>query len=213
MKLIIFDFDGTIADTNKDIALLTNMLRKKLGYQSKSLDEITSYIGDGVIKLIERSVPEYHNPAELKEIFIDLYEKNPVMETKLYPDVKETLSELKNRNYELAILTNKPENIARKILHHFGIISMFSMVVGEDTLPYRKPDPEVVEFILKTLNIRGEETTMVGDGVNDILVAKNGAITSIFAAYGYSAFEKMKELNPDYVIDKFSDLLKIFPPL
>ncbi len=127
MKVIIFDFDGTIADTNKDIALLTNMLRKELGYDEKSLDEITGYIGDGVTKLMERAIPEYSRPEELREKFMELYEKNPVMTTKLYPNVKQVLSELKNRNYELASLTNKPEELAKKILATRKVINFAAM--------------------------------------------------------------------------------------
>ncbi len=214
MRGIIFDFDGTIADTNRDIAEATNLLRKQLGLREKSIEEITSYIGDGVAKLMERSIPEYEgDPEELRKMFLEIYEKNPVRYTRLYPGVRSTLSELKNRNYELAILTNKPENLASKILNYFGLSHMFTLIVGEDTLPVRKPDPATVKFILDSLDISAENCAMVGDGLNDIKVAKNSGILSILVTYGYGNVEELKKLGPDYVIDDFKELLNIFPPL
>ncbi len=213
MKIIIFDFDGTLADTHRDIAELVNMLRKELGFSPKSIEEITSYIGDGVTRLLERAIPEYEQPEDLREKFLELYERNPVMYTRLYPHVRETLSELKNRNYELAILTNKPEKLAKKILNYFGLAHMFSIIVGEDTLPVRKPDPGTVKFILDATDFKKEEASMVGDGLNDIKVAKNAGITSVLAAYGYGDTEKLKELEPDFIISDFAELLDIFPAL
>ncbi len=162
---------------------------------------------------MERAIPEYPNPEELREKFMELYEKNPVMTTKLYPNVKQVLSELKNRNYELAILTNKPEKLAKKILNYFGLAHMFTVIVGEDTLPVRKPDPAVVEFILSATGMSKENAWMVGDGLNDILVAKNSGIHSVLVTYGYGETEKLRELKPDYVINDFIELLNIFPAI
>ncbi len=214
MKLVIFDFDGTLADTNRDIAYNVNLLRKELGYGEKTIEEITSYIGDGVNKLLERALPEYPSPENLRKKFLRVYEKNPVKYTHLYPDVRTTLSELKNRNYNLAILTNKPERIVNKILNYFGLTHIFSFVVGEDTLPVKKPASETAEFILSSTNSTRENTYIVGDGVNDMIVAKRAGVHSILVAYGYGDSEKIaKEYHPEFVIDSISELLSILPPV
>ena len=210
MKLAVFDFDGTIIDSNKDIATLANMFREKKGLPPKSLDEINGYIGDGVKKLLERSVPEIENVAQYKQEYLDLYINNPVMETKLYPNVRETLFSLRDRQYIFALLTNKPELITRKILNKLGLSELFRIVIGEDSLSERKPDPLTLNFIINELDTDKEQTVMIGDGINDVLVAKNTRVKSIFCKYGYgNSNEIIKKLKPDYIIEKFEQLTEI----
>jgi len=210
MKLAVFDFDGTIIESKSDIATLANMFRKTKGLLPKPIEEIRGYIGDGVSKLLERAAPEIENVSQFKQEYLDLYLNNPVIKTELFPNVKETLFTLRDRKYILAILTNKPELITIKILNYFGMSEFFHIVIGEDSLSARKPDPITLNYIINELQADINQTFMIGDGINDVLVAKNAGVKQIYCKYGYGNNEEIiDKLDPDFSINSFSELTEI----
>jgi len=206
-NLIIFDLDGTLIDTRQDLTTAVNEMLDYYGLKLKSIDEVTSYVGDGIRKLVERCTGNQKiDIEEALKIFNDSYSLHLCDNTKPYPGVDELLEKLKNR--KKSILTNKPFRFTKTILDKLNLTHHFSFVVGGDTLNVKKPEPEGIKYILNKMNMNNKSTVMVGDGINDILTAKQAGIPSIYVSYGYSDITKLNGLNPDYIANDPLEILK-----
>jgi len=203
MKAIFLDFDGTIIDSSKDLANAINFMLESIGAKKFEIELIRSWIGGGAKKLVLKALNEARisYKEEYLKIFLDYYEKNMMNETYLYDSVKETLNKL--RNYRLALITNKPYKFVNPLLRHFDI-DFFDIVLGGDSLKYKKPHPMPLEYCIKKFNIKKDEIIMVGDSFNDIEAAKNAGVKSVLVTYGFD-----EEIKADYKIDKFEKLLDI----
>jgi len=211
-ELIIFDLDGTLIDSAPDLAQSINHMLSKLGKEGFAEDVIREWIGNGAQVLVKRALcgsKEYEDHPYFEkglEIFLNHYEKNLVVKTRLYPEVEETLHRIKEDS-KIAIATNKPHPFVKPILESFGL-DIFDMVVGASDRVRKKPYGDMLLHICETLGIEPENTLMVGDSKNDILAAKEAGIPSCLATYGYFDDEVFK-LYPDYVIKSFDEVLKI----
>ncbi len=210
--LIIFDLDGTLIDSQYDLAASVNYIRTLYGLRELSVDDVRSYIGDGIKILMERSLPDM-GEAELEIATIKFrtyYGENLLRSTKLYPGVKDTLESLEGINK--AVLTNKPETAARTIINKLQIDKYFIHVWGGDSGPNRKPDPQPILDIITQSKAQKDRSLMVGDGKNDILAAKAAGIMSVAVEYGYTEPENLKILQPDFTIKRISELKQIIMP-
>jgi phosphoglycolate phosphatase len=208
-ELLIFDLDGTIADSQQDLASSVNHVRALYGLTSIDLYTLRTYIGDGIVSLMERAMPGLTKADRENAIgqFRAYYRAHLLATTKLYPDVKKVLR--KYAGLKKAVLTNKVESLSRELLNGLGILDQFAVVWGGDTGPRRKPDPEPVLRIIARLNVDKERSIMIGDGPNDIIAAKNAGIRSVAVTYGYSNREELSKLHPDFMIDSLTELAKI----
>jgi len=208
MELYIFDLDGTIIDSSKDIAKAVNYAFEKLKLNKFPEEEIVKYVGYGARKLIEDLIPNKQDYwEESLNLFREYYNQNPSVYTKPYPYVKELLEYLKENNKNIAVLTNKYEKISKDILKDIGLWEYIDLVVGADTLDTRKPEPDGVYFILKVLEKNKEESILIGDSEVDVLTGKNAGIKTALLLHGYGNKELAKNLNPDYIFKDFKDLL------
>lgn len=206
--LYIFDFDGTLVDTRQDMTSAVNVMLTHYGLETKSVPEVTSYVGDGIKKLVERCIGSHD--VDIKDAvsrFNRAYASHLLDTTVTYPGVYEVLDNLKDK-YR-AILTNKSYDFTKIITDALALTSYFSLIIGGDTLKNKKPNPEGVEHILKESGIKRGRTCMIGDGINDILMAKGAGIKSIYAKYGYTDVSKIKDEQPDYIIDNPLEILKL----
>jgi len=198
--LFIFDLDGTLVDTRLDIAKSINEMLNYCNIEEKSVTEITSLVGDGIKKLVERSV--YGQEVDIEEalnIFNESYSNHLLDSTKAYPGVYEMLERL---NKKKAILTNKSFCFTKKIIDKLDLTYHFSVIVSGDTMQTKKPEPDGINYILGTTDTNSKRALMIGDGKNDILAAKVVHIPSVYVTYGYSDIAKLDGLKPDYIIDK-----------
>lgn len=212
-ELIIFDLDGTLIDSAPDLAMAVNFMLKKLKRKSFSEDMIREWIGNGASVLVKRALCGKKEYSEIDEnqfkealdIFLDYYGKNLTYKTYLYPNVKDTLNYLKDKDYLLAIATNKPTKFIAPILKHFSIDSYFDIALGADSVINRKPHPEMLINIYNHFSIKKEHTLMVGDSINDKLAAKNADVDFLGVSYGYSDVD----IGPNVVEDfkKIGELL------
>ncbi|OQA80881.1 MAG: Phosphoglycolate phosphatase [Lentisphaerae bacterium ADurb.Bin242] len=183
---VVFDLDGTLADTVADIANSVNLTRREYGLDPLPLSQVVSYTGDGARKLLERSFADH--PIDLDEgvgRMVRHYYENPVVATKLYPGVREGLATLKKAGWKLAVVTNKPGEVARLILRHLGVEHFLNDVIGgSDGFPL-KPDPATLLHLLEKYKADPARSWVLGDNHTDIHAAANAGMKSAFAAWGF----------------------------
>jgi len=209
MKVVIFDLDGTLVDSAPDIHGVTNALLRSMGYQPQSLDEVRSFIGNGIPKLVERvmraSDIEYTSArhAELTETFLSLYAAQPVAQTVLYPSVRDALETLGRQEYRLGVCTNKSHAITLQVLQALGIADLFGAVVGGDSLPQRKPDPAPLLHCAAQLD--ASQVIYVGDSEVDAGTAEAAGVPFILFTEGYRKTEAAN-LTHAHRFDDFAGL-------
>jgi phosphoglycolate phosphatase len=215
---LLFDLDGTLVDSVPDLAFSVNQTLIELGLTPFDQDIIRGWVGNGANVLIQRAlsgsadISKALDSTLLKqalEIFYQSYQRHNCIETCLYSDVLETLTELKNRGYRLVIITNKPERFISPIIDGLALNGLFELIIGGDTLNKRKPDPLPLEHACQQLSVDTNQCVMIGDSKNDILAAKAAKIQSIALTYGYNYGEDISKYQPEVVLDNFADLLQI----
>lgn len=218
IKFIAFDLDGTLLDSVPDLAIAADQAVQALGYPSVSVEQVRDYVGNGADVLIGRSLsqsltinPELSDElrAEARELFDEFYEQSGHKLSNLYPTVKETLEELHQAGFTMAVVTNKPSKFVPHILEQHGIAKYFVDVLGGDAFPEKKPNPVALNWLMEKHQVQPLEMLMVGDSKNDILAAKNAGCTSFGLTYGYNHGEPISASNPDFVADKLSELLEV----
>jgi phosphoglycolate phosphatase len=209
LRAVVCDLDGTLIDSAPDLREAANAVLNEAGRQPLGLDRIRTMIGDGTTRLVERAFAATGGvPADLAsrvERFLAHYEANATRLTKPYPGVEATLARLRASGLALAICTNKPHRATKTVLAGLGLDRFFSVVVGGDSLPVRKPDPRVLTETLKRLGIEARQAAMVGDNEHDVATARAAAVPMVLVSYGYARVP-LAELAADCVIDRFADL-------
>lgn len=218
IKLIAFDLDGTLLDSVPDLAVAADQAVRALGYPGVSELQVRDYVGNGADVLIGRALsqsltidPELSSETrnQARELFDDFYEQTGHKLSHLYANVKQTLSELRDAGFTLAVVTNKPSKFVPHILEQHGIDGFFSDVIGGDTFPHKKPDPMALNWLLEKHQLSATQMLMVGDSKNDILAAKNAGCASFGLTYGYNHGEPIANAGPDVVADNIADLLEL----
>ncbi|MFI5303272.1 MAG: HAD family hydrolase [Nitrospiria bacterium] len=207
--LLIFDLDGTLLDTKEDLACAVNLCLKELGFPEKEPQVIFSYIGDGVRRLIGRSIgfetgPVFENAIA---VFRKHYLEHLIDSTRFYPGVERVL---KHYDQKLrAVVTNKPALYTSRIMDGLQIRDYFTLIVGSVPGTRLKPDPQMILEVIEDLDVLPEKTLMIGDGINDILAARSAGAKSCAVGYGLTAPERLKEAIPDYYCDEIIQLMDI----
>lgn len=185
MRVVVFDLDGTLIDSDPDIlsALNLQMAVKQLPVLARS--EVQGMIGDGAKVLVERAFASRGAEAttEDMEAFLGFYNANPVVDTIVYPGMISALEDLSTAGHKLAVCTNKPEQTARQVLDALCLLRYFEVITGGDSTAFRKPDPRHLKATLTAMGT--EYAVMIGDHPNDINAAAGLGVPSIFVSWGY----------------------------
>ena len=206
VDLIIFDLDGTLVDSRKDIGNAVNFVLKEVGLRGKTITEISSYIGMGVEVLIRKSLGEAQDillPKALS-IFEEYYRKHSTDNSVLYPGVKEILEYFKDK--KKIILTNRNYDFALLTLKACDIYDYFVDIIGGDDIGCMKPSSCPLDQIIHRLDIDKGRTIIVGDMDIDILAGKSAGIITCAVTYGIGKKEDILKANPDYIIDNLFKL-------
>ena len=209
LKLLVFDLDGTLADTGADLAESVNRTLQSLGMAPRPGAEILGFVGDGVRKLIERSLGEAY-PARFDEAlkqFKGIYAEHLLDHTTLYPGVLEVLQYFGGK--DKVLITNKTREFTLAICRGLGIAGFFKEIIAADSTEFMKPDHRLLIPLFERFGATPGATLVVGDGVNDILLARNAGARSCAFLNGLGKREELLSLRPDFTIEKMIELKEI----
>lgn len=211
-KLVIFDMDGTILDTLEDLADSVNYALNAEGYPLRSIDEVRCFVGNGIRKLIERSVP---NGTDLKDIdkvhgkFTEYYTEHCADKTRPYDGIIELIDNLHKNGCKTAVVSNKA-NYAVKSLCSQYFEGKFDMSVGEQVPFYnKKPAPDLVNLVMEKLNVSACDTVYIGDSDVDIMTAANAGIKCITVDWGFRSRDFLVENGAESIVSDVSELERI----
>lgn len=210
-RLIIFDLDGTLLDTVADLAAAVNYALDGMGHPRHNVDTIRTFVGNGIGKLLERSLPEgertEENLARMRAAFLPYYDAHNADLSRPYPGVAAVLEELQRRGLMLAVASNKYQAATERLVAHFFPSVRFVRVLGQREHVPVKPDPAIVRDILASAGVEAEEVLYVGDSGVDMQTARNATVDAVGVAWGFRSREELEAFSPLAVIDGAEELL------
>lgn len=208
VDLLIFDLDGTLADTRADLTDSVNNALQRLELPPLSMERVCQYVGDGVYTLLSRALgPEHRNVLDRGvQYFREYYGVHLLDQTHLYPGVRETLEHFQGKRK--VIVTNKPLDFSLRILKGLEIDSHFELVLGSDSTVERKPHPEPARKVLSATGVESQMAAVIGDSPSDIKMAKQAGIYSVAVTYGLRPVEELQAAGPDLLLDDLRELQK-----
>lgn len=210
-EAVIFDLDGTLIDTLEDLKDSINFALKQHGMPERSLEEVRSFVGNGVKKLVFRSVPE-NTSDELREsclkAFKAHYITNSMNKTKPYSGICELIKKLKEKGVKLAVVTNKTQDAADGIMNEF-FKDDFEIIIGQIDGVAQKPQPDGVWYAIEKLGASKQNSVYIGDSEVDCLTAKNSGISIIGVTWGFRGRRVLEENNADYIVDSPEEIIDI----
>ena len=212
INLVVFDLDGTLVDSRRDLADATNALVVELGGHALSQERVTAMVGDGAAMLVRRALTaasiDPDTPGVLDR-FLTHYDARLLDHTRPYPGMVETLAAL-SRRARLAVLTNKPSAATERLLTGLELRSQFADVVGGDTNEGRKPEPNGLIGIIRRASVTPAETLLVGDSAVDLATARGAGTHICLARYGFGFHSIPTPLDAGIaVIDSPNDLMPL----
>ena len=211
MRTVIFDLDGTLADTSGDLLAAANACFRQMGEGDLLVPGQDAAIAlRGARMMLREGLTRLGRPDEAVvdtyyPIFLEIYGQAIDTHTTLYDGAMDAVEELKRRGLGVGICTNKPEDLADLLLNRLGIRDEFASLVGADTLPVRKPDPEPLRESVRRAGGDPARSVLVGDSDTDRNTARAAGVPSILVTFGPSG-DDMAALNPEALLHSFSDL-------
>lgn len=208
--LLLFDLDGTLIDSRRDLATATNLMRAAHGLPPLDLATVVSYVGDGLAKLAERALQGA--PVDMATAVREIggfYAGHLLDETRPLPGVPENLKALHDAGHRLGLVTNKPARHARRIFDHFGWTDDFAVLMAGGDTPRLKPSPEPILEAMRRTGASPSETWMVGDHHTDLEAARRAGVSSVFLLSGLGS---RGAETPTRVYADFADFARAFLP-
>lgn len=214
IRLIIYDLDGTLIDSSKDIANCVNWTLEKFGYPPLGEEKIRSYVGSGVVQLMAEVLKEAGGKIistgdplldQAVAYYKALYPEHFLDHTRLYPGIENVLEHFKMRKQ--AVITNKTQKFSKQILKGLKVDRYFFSLVGGDQKFQKKPSPESILAVMNEACVSSGETVMVGDSAIDVETGKNAKVKTIAVTYGFRSHEEIKSAQPDYIFSQPKQLM------
>jgi phosphoglycolate phosphatase len=206
---LIFDLDGTLADTAPDLLGATNAVLAARGRPLLDLGHLRHMVGFGAGALIAQAMEASGAPVTeaemppLVEIFLAHYRAHIADGTRLFPQVPQTLAALKAAGARLGVLTNKPQALTDLLLPRLGLDGLFAAVYGAGRQSYTKPDPRIFHEVVADCG--GGPAVMIGDSITDLNTARTASVPCILMSYGFTPVPA-RDLGADLVLDDFAAL-------
>lgn len=203
--LVIFDLDGTLLNTIDDLAAAANHALVACGFPPRSTEECCQFVGSGVTKLLERSLPDgaktQENIARMRTEFLAYYDQHLWEATHPYPGITDALQTLQARGIKLAVASNKYQRATEKLITHFFPQIAFSAVYGQREGVPVKPHPQIVQDCLSCAQEPAEHCLFIGDSDVDMQTAQNAAVRACGVTWGFRSREVLAAYHPAYLID------------
>jgi phosphoglycolate phosphatase len=208
--LLIFDLDGTLADTKKDISASVNLTLKELGLPEKPAALIYSYVGAGIRRLIQQAVGEEEGErfTAAMAVFRKHYLVHCLDTTTLYPGMDGVLDHFKVK--KKAVVTNKAQLYTDKMMAGLEVTDRFDLILGGDNGYPLKPDPKMLFTVLEKLSADPKRAVMIGDGMHDVNAARAAGIAICAVGYGLGDPDELRRAGPDFFCETVNDLKHTF---
>jgi len=208
---VLFDLDGTLVETAPDLTNAVNHVLRRAGRPALELAAVREMVGDGARALIRRGLaasgpePDDDELDRWQPVFLEYYWSHVADDSHVFPGVVELLETMRAASLKIAVCTNKPFGLSKKLLETLRIDHLFDAVIGGDSLSVRKPDPGHVLGTLEAIRVEPERAVMIGDSHNDVAAARGAGLPVVLVSFGYTAVPA-GELGADAVVDHFSEL-------
>jgi phosphoglycolate phosphatase len=209
--IIVFDLDGTLVDTAPDLIATLNVVLTKEGLPPVPYDQARTLIGGGAKVMLARGLAAEGrdpSPAQLDKLFVDFinyYSAHIADHSQPFPGMEQTLDQLTDDGFKLAVCTNKLEGLSRKLLDALKLTSRFAFICGQDTFGAPKPNPDTLRKTIAAASGSVSDAFMIGDSETDVLTARAASIPIIAVDFGYTP-RPIAEFRPDRVIGHFHEL-------
>ena len=211
--LIIFDLDGTLLNTIGDLAEAANVMLRKRNLPQHTYEEYCTFVGNGIMRLVERALPEELRTAEsvaaARQDFLSYYIDHIDRKTKPYEGIVQLLNDLQAAGVSLAVASNKFQAGTDKLIKKFFPEVEFVMICGNREGVPLKPDTALMDLILDAAGVERERCVMVGDSAVDILTAERAGIHSVGVSWGFRSREELQEAGAEYIADSVEELRRI----
>lgn len=206
---IIFDLDGTLINTLFDLGNSCNRTLEKFGHPTHSIDKYQYFVGNGMRKLLERSLPGSYNDdfETMFAFFLNDYEKHHTNDSKLYPGVYESLKKLNELKIPIAVCTNKKQEFTDTILKHYLADIDFIAAIGDRFDGHHKPDPRHALEIARHMDMDPESIYFVGDSNVDMMTAQNAGMIPVGVSWGFREVKELQEHGAKMIINTMEEIV------
>jgi phosphoglycolate phosphatase len=207
--LLIFDLDGTLIDSKRDLVDSVNATRRFVGLDPLADDLVSSYVGNGAPVLMKRALPDADQAGLDRALryFLDYYHDHMLDTTVLYPGVHAALDRLRDAPVAMAVLTNKPVRFSTHLIDGLGLGGHFFRIYGGNSFEEKKPHPRGIELLIAESKVQPARTVMVGDSAVDIRTARNAGVRACGVSWGLQP-ETFAEAPPDFIIHHMNELVE-----
>lgn len=213
---VMIDLDGTLLDTVPDLAAAAERMLAALGLPARSQDEIRSFIGKGIPRLVQRCLEASAGAANAQPLqagalalYHDFYFEESGRRSAVYPGVLEGLAQFRAMRLRLACVTNKAARFTLPLLEQKGLAPYFELVVSGDTLARKKPDPMQLAHICAEFALAPAAVLLIGDSANDALAARAAGCPVVCVSYGYNGGGEVHNLDCDAIVESLSEAANI----
>lgn len=210
LRAALFDLDGTLLDTVRDLTDAANLMLTDMGRPHRTEAEIHRFVGRGLPNLVTRCLTEnaQASETEIAQGISSFYEHYKIVNgrsTVLYPGVKSALDDLARRHIDMGVVTNKAAAFSEPLIAKMGLSPYFKVIVSGDSLPQKKPDPAPLFYACSVLGVAVQETVMFGDSANDALAAKAAGMPVYLLTYGYSEGQPLDTVACDGLVSRITE--------
>ena len=208
LRLLVFDLDGTLVDSQIDVVYAINATLRHFGRPELSTEVIAGYMGDGRSRVLRRALGDPDNEAfvrEARDFFTAYYKQHTLDHTYAHKGIMQLLERLHAKGLKLAVLSNKPEDQSRRILNGLAMACFFGQVYGGNSFETKKPDPLGARMLLDEVGVRPDEALMIGDSQDDVLTARNCGMWSLSVTCGFSP-QSLDIHPPDVLVGTTSEI-------
>lgn len=218
MKTVIFDLDGTLADTSADLIAAANACFEAEGYGSlldEREDQLTAFHGGRAMLRLGFSRVGVDDESRIDANYpklLDFYRDNICVKTVLYPGVLKVIDDLEVAGFKIGVCTNKPEALADELLQQLNVRACFGSLIGADTLPVRKPDPKPYVAAVEGAGGALHQSVLIGDTITDVNTARAAGVPIVLVGFGPEG-EAVSRLAPDAILPHYDDLVTVVEEL
>ena len=205
-----------MVDSAPDIGNAANKMLETLGEKPAAPEQVRTWIGNGLPKLVKRALTKDFNGEPDPELFakalpilMQLYERDVCVDSYMYEGVAETLGQLHQQGFTLGCVTNKAASCTLPLLNQLGIDTYFTSIVSGDTCMHKKPHPEPILFGIEEMDLSPGDCALVGDSAHDIHAGNAANIPVIAVNYGYNQGVDLRTENPYSLVEAFADVLRL----